>query len=122
MFLAVVCSVMMGISRRLGDFLMKMLAINLRVAFEQTNQSGQSLSLLQQDILGALPKTIDTALSHFDLDVKTTVYAVCEVCHCTYAPTYTPRFDHRYVPKGMHKYTYSRFRSLRDAIVERDHR
>ncbi len=88
MFLAVVCSVMMGVSRRLGDFLMKILAINLRIAFEQTKQPGEGLTLLQQDVLKELPKTIDTALAQFDLDVKTTVYAVCEVCHCTYPPTY----------------------------------
>ncbi|KJA18366.1 hypothetical protein HYPSUDRAFT_145129, partial [Hypholoma sublateritium FD-334 SS-4] len=86
MFLAVVCSVMMGISRRLGDFLMKMLTINLRIAFEQTRKPEEGPTLLQQDILSGLPKTIETALSQFDLDVKTTVYAVCEVCHCTYAP------------------------------------
>ncbi len=89
MFLAVVCSVMMGISRRFGDFLMKMLSINLRVAFEQTKKPNDQFTILQQDILGGIPKTIDTAMALFDLDVKSTTYAVCEECHCTYAPTVT---------------------------------
>ncbi len=86
MFLAVVCSVMMGISRRFGDFLMKMLTINLRVAFEQTKQPNNGFTILQQDILSGLPKTIETAMAQFDLDAKSTTYAVCEECHCTYAP------------------------------------
>lgn len=75
MFLAVACSVMMGVSRRFGDFIMKMLAFNLRVAFEETN-AGKNLTLTQDSILTGLPRTIETALAHFDLGVKTTTFEV----------------------------------------------
>ncbi len=54
MFLAVFCSVMMGISRRFGDFLMKMLSINLRVAFEQTKKPNDEFTNLQKDILSGI--------------------------------------------------------------------
>lgn len=87
MFLAVACSAMMGISRRFGDFLMKMLALNLCVAFDQT-KTGDKLTFHQEEILAALPRTMATAMEQFDLDVKTTIYAVCDTCHCTYAPVF----------------------------------
>jgi Transposase family tnp2. len=41
---------------------------------QQTNQPTQ------------IPRTITTALAKFKLDGRTTIYAVCPTCHCTYKP------------------------------------
>ena len=38
------------------------------------------------EMLQHVPQNIRGALSRFNLDGKTTVYAVCPACHCTYAP------------------------------------
>ncbi len=35
-----------------------------------------------------IPTTVETILKKFDLDGKTTTYAVCPQCHCTYAPKF----------------------------------
>lgn len=85
MFIVVVCNVMMGVSRRAGDLLLGLLTITLRCAFLDKSTN---LSLRQQSILNQIPRTIDTVLSKFNLDSKTTTYAVCPTCHCTYPPKF----------------------------------
>jgi Transposase family tnp2 len=85
MFIVVVCNVMMGVSRRLGDFLLGLLTVTLRCAFLDNSTN---LSLRQQSILSQIPRTMDTVLSKFNLDSKTTTYAVCPNCHCTYPPEF----------------------------------
>ena len=37
-----------------------------------------------------MPSNIHVALSKFDLDNKTVIYAICPRCHCTYAPHISP--------------------------------
>jgi len=85
MFIVVVCNVMMGVSRRLGDLILSLLTITLQYAF--LDKSG-NLSLRQQSILDQIPRTMNTVLSRFNLDSKTTTYAVCPNCHCTYPPKF----------------------------------
>lgn len=86
MFLAVVCTVLMGISRRDGDFLLGLLQIVLTLAFQPLD--GRMMRPQHQDILTQIPDSIRTALSKFDLDAKTTTYAACPACHCTYEPQF----------------------------------
>jgi hypothetical protein len=85
MFIVVVCNVMMGVSRRLGDFLLDLLTIILRCAFAVNSAN---LNLRQQSILKQIPRTMDTVLSKFNLDSKTTTYAACPNCHFTYPPKF----------------------------------
>jgi Transposase family tnp2 len=84
MFLAVVCTVIMGISRRDGDFVLGLLQIIITLAFQPLD--GQVMHRQHQDILSQIPGNVRTALSKFDLDAKTITYAVCPTCHCTYKP------------------------------------
>ena len=85
MFIVVVCNVMMGVSRHLGDLILSLLTITLQYAF--LDKSG-NLSLRQQSILDQIPRTMNTVLSRFNLDSKTMTYTVCPNCHCTYPPKF----------------------------------
>ncbi|KIK17455.1 hypothetical protein PISMIDRAFT_15089 [Pisolithus microcarpus 441] len=61
--IGVVCSVLMGVNQRDGNFLMNTLSLLLFLA-------------------------VEAALNKFNIKTKTAPYAVCG-CHCTYAPTYS---------------------------------
>lgn len=75
-FLAVVCNVVMGVSRRASDFILNILIIIAQLV----NQT------LGYDLAINVPQDIRTAMLHFKLDGQTTVYAVFPGCHCTYEP------------------------------------
>jgi hypothetical protein len=52
----------------------------------------------QEDVIAQMPQSIQEALSKFNLDSRTTTYAVCPACHCTYKPRFqkgslTPIYD-----------------------------
>jgi hypothetical protein len=48
------------------------------------------LSTANDTICNQIPRSIDAALNHFNLQGKTTTYAVCPECHCTYKPVAFP--------------------------------
>ena len=77
----------MGISRRLGDLLLSLLPVTLtlRLAF---SLNSDNLSLWQRSILDQMPRTMDTVLSKFHLDSRTTTYAACPNCRFTYPPKF----------------------------------
>ncbi|PIL30343.1 hypothetical protein GSI_07528 [Ganoderma sinense ZZ0214-1] len=81
--LAMVCQVIMGISRRGGDFVMGMLTIILSFI---SNHLGDTGTNLPRQTLNQLPTTIETIASWFRLDGKLTVRAVCPRCHANYPP------------------------------------
>lgn len=84
MFIGVFISLIVGAGRNDGDFVMGLLNI---LVFNTLNPNGTGLlTPSQQDIIADLPKSICTALSRFNLEAKTTIYAVCPACHCTYKP------------------------------------
>lgn len=83
MFLGVVCSVVMGVSRTAGNFIMNMLSFILLLAFRG---SDDMYSATSAQTLGQIPSSIDEALAGFRLDGRCVVYAVCPTCHCTYKP------------------------------------
>ena len=85
MFIVVLCNVIMGISRRLGDLLLNLFTMTLRFAF---SVNSNNLSLRQWSILNQMPRTMDTVLSQFNLDSRTTTYAACPNCHFTYPPKF----------------------------------
>ncbi|KAF8576079.1 hypothetical protein K439DRAFT_1240842, partial [Ramaria rubella] len=83
MFLAVVCTVIMGVSRCAGDFILGITSVLLSLAWR--NKHG-TLDPPQANVLVQVPKTVATALSRFNLDSQVTIYAVCPTCHFTYKP------------------------------------
>lgn len=84
-FLGIVGTVVMGMSRRDGDYLMGCLCIVVHTCFSLA-QHGE-VSGPPQQVLDELPQNIRAALSTFDLMSSTTIYAICPTCHCTYAPS-----------------------------------
>lgn len=74
-----------GASRNDGDFIMGLLNILLYFAFSSNDGK---MDRDHKDIITELPSNIRAALSKFDLNAKTTVYAACPKCHYTYAPTF----------------------------------
>jgi hypothetical protein len=85
-FLGVVCSVIMGVSRRGGDLIMSLIAIIVHLVYQ--NNPGNETR--HADTLAQIPSSITAALSMLNLDGQSTIYAVCPNCHCTYKP----HFDH----------------------------
>lgn len=86
MFIAVLCNVLMGVSRRLGDLILGLLTILLSSSLAESPQKQDYTEF----ILNQLPVTLDTALKKFNLTSKTVTYAVCPKCHKTYAPKFLP--------------------------------
>jgi hypothetical protein len=89
--IGVICRVVLGVSRRAGDLILRMVHVLLRRAF----QMGGDTRPTEQHELLQVPFTIQVALSRFNLDSRTTTYAVCPACHCTYKPqtsTRTPKY------------------------------
>jgi Chromo (CHRromatin Organisation MOdifier) domain/Transposase family tnp2 len=80
MFLGVVCSVMMGISRSAGDLIMALIGVILRLF------SAGSEDPIQSRTISQVPQSIAQALAKFNLEGRTTVYAACPSCHFTYEP------------------------------------
>ena len=72
----------MGVSRRGCDLLMALIAIIVHLVF----RSNPGNETRHADILSQIPSTITAALSKLNLDGRSTVYAVCPACHCTYEP------------------------------------
>ena len=84
MFLAITCSVIMGVSRRFGDLLLGLLSVLLKLAFCDAQGA---LNVKQSSTLMQIPLTIETVMSKFSLDGEIMTYAVCPTCHYTYKPT-----------------------------------
>lgn len=75
----------MGVSRRAADFVMAVISATLLAGF---SYGGAAITPIQQDILSQIPPTVESALSRFRLEGKTTTFAVCPTCHCTYGPRF----------------------------------
>jgi hypothetical protein len=80
---AVICYIILGVSRKDGGFILGMLNIILNFVLSQLDTAAQ----LHRN---PLPKTLDTVLKKFALDGKITVYAVCPACHANYLPSLDP--------------------------------
>ena len=87
MFIAIVCKVIMGVSRRMGDMMINLLSILVSWAFRDRQGN---LGAKQSSILSQIPLTMETVFSKFNLDGQTTTYAVCPKCHYTSMPTLKP--------------------------------
>lgn len=69
----------------MGDLILGVLSVALRWAFSGHNGL---LSTKNSAIVNEFPITIETVLSRFKLDGKTTTYAICPKCHFSYDPAY----------------------------------
>lgn len=87
MLIVIICTVLFSVSRQTGELLLNLLSILLQSAFLSTSPR---IGPVQQTILEQVPKTMDTVLKRFNLESKTTTYAVCPTCHCNYPPTFKP--------------------------------
>ena len=87
MFIAIVCNVIIGVSRRMGDMIINLLSILVSWAFRDRQGN---LGVKQSSTLGQIPLTMATVFSKFNLDGQTTIYAVCPKCHYTSMPTLKP--------------------------------
>ena len=92
-FLGVVCTVIMGVSRQDADFVLKLINMLLYLAFT----TGGPVPPRGEEILKQMPQEIRSLLSKFDLDSRTITYAVCPTCDCTYEPEF---------PNGPNSPTY----------------
>ncbi|KAM5532486.1 hypothetical protein V8D89_013839, partial [Ganoderma adspersum] len=85
--LAMVCQVVMGVSRRGGDFIMGMLTIIISFIVDHLSHTAANLP---RQTLDELPMTVETITSWFRLDGEVTIRAVCPCCHANYPPADGP--------------------------------
>lgn len=94
-FIGVVCTVIMGVSRRDGDFIMSLLNMLVYLALSLSGKP----TVLAGAVLKEIPLSIYGALNKIDLESRTIVYAVCPTCHCTYEPINTAGDESPKYPK-----------------------
>ena len=75
----------MGVSRRDGDMIIGLVNIILFLVFRQPDGVMRSR---HEDVISQMPQSINAAISKFDLDSRTTIYAACPSCHFLYEPTF----------------------------------
>jgi hypothetical protein len=82
-FLGIVCSVVMGVSRQAGDLIMGLISLLVQLV---AMDPGGEMNPLRQHIHNQIPTSINTALSNLKLDGQVTVYAICPACHFSHKP------------------------------------
>jgi hypothetical protein len=85
LLLGIVCSIAFGVGTTGATFIMNTLSLLLYITFKKPNGM---LSATHENVMKQIPATIASALSKFQLDAKTVVYAVCG-CHTIYPPTHS---------------------------------
>lgn len=83
----VVCHVILGFSRRGCYWLFSMTEFIIQTTYYKAIEN-TTLSPYFQAVLSGFPRDVRTATAKFNLEPKTTVYAVCPKCHTTYKPAY----------------------------------
>jgi hypothetical protein len=83
--IGVICSVIMGISRRGSDYIVKLLGIYLVAGF---NVKASGPTRAEHDVMGTIPLNVAEALSKFNLEGRTVTYACCPQCLQTYKPEF----------------------------------
>ncbi|KAJ3833755.1 hypothetical protein F5878DRAFT_665383 [Lentinula raphanica] len=85
--MAFVARVMEGLGRRGSNFLLKTARL-FGYSLTYLQQGGPNYQ--QQAALSSIPDDVRGLEQKFNLDVETTVFAVCPRCNCTYEPTLLP--------------------------------
>jgi hypothetical protein len=95
MVIALICHIIMGVSRRDADFILGALTLCLNL-FRNSLEPSQSSA-------PQIPTTLDTLLSKFRVQGRFTEYAVCQICDKTHPPSasgaYPRRCDHKPSPE-----------------------
>lgn len=90
--LGIVCNVIMGLSGEPCDFIIGVVTLIVKMAMSTRLVKGTSDREVydghQSHILNQLPTSLYSTLKQFDIDGRTTMYAVCPACSCTYKPSY----------------------------------
>lgn len=100
----------MGVSRRMGDLLIRLMYIAMQWAFRVGGRNREA-SKDQERILKQIPKTVETALKRLNLHSDHTItFAVCPECHANYPPApirnstdaeYPSRCNYRHLDAGV---------------------
>jgi hypothetical protein len=90
----VACTLIAGLSRRVGDLIMGVLRV---VVFLALGRRGAVVH--PDDIHSQIPVTVEAAMNCFSLSSKVTTYAVCPTCHCTYKPQKVPGTEEVVYPR-----------------------
>ena len=96
MFIGVACTVISGLGHNIGDMIMAL--ISMVVALVARDPEG-NINDRRAQMLVHLPPNLRQALERFQLDGRTTVYATCPHCHCTYEPSFDPSSSDPIYPK-----------------------
>jgi hypothetical protein len=89
--LGIVCSLVMGLSRARCDFIIGVVTLITKMALAtHLKKDATDYDGYQTHILGQLPTSLYTALSRFQVESRSILYAVCPVCNFTYKPTFHP--------------------------------
>lgn len=85
MFVGVVCSALLMLSRRVTSLIMGLVRV---VVVSVLRVRTGSLGASERILLDAIPTDPRTILSRYNLSGITTIYAACPDCHATYRPEY----------------------------------
>lgn len=90
--LGVVCNIVVGLSSEPCDFILSIVTMLVKMAMATRHSTGDTPDYTpnQSAIQDQLPTSLFTALSHFDLDGHTTIYAACPSCNFTHEAKYDP--------------------------------
>jgi hypothetical protein len=88
--LGTICHVVAGLSKEICEFIINTATLLVKLAMATGLQQGLEIgySANQDFILRSLPTSLYTALSKFDIEGNTTLYAACPSCNFTHEPHY----------------------------------
>ena len=101
MMLGIVCNVIMGLSTNPCNFIIGVVTVIVKMAMATWLSKGpdgrEVYDTNQRNILDQLPTSMYTALNRFNLNGRTTMYAMCPTCNCCWKPFYdraaaTPKY------------------------------
>ena len=99
--LGVVCNVIMGLSTNPCNFIISVVTLMIKMAMATRCSKGpdgrETYDANQNHIIDQLPTSLYTALNRFNIDSRTTLYAICPTCNCSWKPSYdhvsaTPKY------------------------------
>ena len=107
-FMVVACSIILGVSRRGGSFMLSILKYIIQLCFMRDVSNPENLSPRDKKLLSRFPADPRSIEAQFHLEGKHTIYTVCpnEACHATYKPTFQ---DDSPIPNYPTRCTQSRF-------------
>ena len=89
-FMVAACSIILGVSRRGGSFMLSILKYIIQLCFMREISDPESLCQRDKKLLSGFPIDPCSIEAKFHLESKHTIYAVCpnEACHATYKPKF----------------------------------